>query len=257
VAAIVREIGIAVVKGMRLTHPDAIDVDAVGALDDRRFFLVDADGAQLDAKHGPLNAVTVGWEPAARRLALRFPAGDAVAGPVELGGPLRGRVLWDGEREVPGREVLGPFAGALSAYLGSPVRLVESAERAIDVAPLTLVSDASVARLEAAMGETGIGTRRFRMTLTLSGARAHEEDAWDGHRVRAGGCLLRIEGRVPRCVAVTHDPETGERDKPTLRGIVSYRRPADRDDPVQAPFGVYAYVEEPGRIAVGDSVAPG
>jgi uncharacterized protein YcbX len=256
VTATVREIGIAVVKGMRLAHPDAIDVDRIGAADDRRFFLVDGGGGQLDAKHGPLTAVVAGWDRPARRLALRFPDGSEVAGAVELGEPLAGRVLWDGGREVPGRAVLGPFSAALSEYLGSPVRLVESAERAIDVAPLTMVSDASVARLERAMGEDGVGNRRFRMTLTLSGAGAHEEDGWDGRRVRAGACLLRIDGRVPRCVAVTHDPVTGERDKPTLRGILSYRRPADRDDPVRVPFGVYACVEEPGRIAVGDPVAP-
>ncbi len=106
------------------------------------------------------------------------------------------------------------------------------------------------------MGETGIGTRRFRMTLTLAGADPHEEDSWGGRRIRAGSCVLRIEGAVPRCVAVTHHPETGKRDRATLRGILAYRRPANRDDPVQVPFGVYAYVEEPGRIAVGDAVMP-
>ena len=255
-AAVVREIATAAIKGMRLSHPAAIDVDPVGARDDRRFFLVDASGAQLDAKHGPLTAVVAAWDADASSLALQFPDGSVVRSVVELGEALAGRVLWDGGRRAPGRAVLGPFSGALSEYMGAPVRLVESDVRAIDVAPLTIVSDASVARLSEAMGETGVGNRRFRMTLTLSGAAAHEEDAWEGRSVRAGSCLLRIEGQVPRCVAVTHDPETGERDRATLRGILSYRRPADRSAPVQVPFGVYAYVEEPGRIAVGDPVEP-
>jgi uncharacterized protein YcbX len=256
VAAVVREIGIAVVKGMRLTHPLSIDVDEVGAVDDRRFYLVDGAGWQLDAKHGPLTAVVADWDAAACSLSLRFPDGSVARSVVELGEALAGRVGWDGGRQVPGREVLGPFSGALSEYLGASVQLVESDVRAIDVAPLTMVSDASVGRLEEAMGETGLGSRRFRMSLTLSGAAAHEEDSWHGLRVRAGECLVRIEGQVPRCVAVTHHPETGERDRATLRGILSYRRPADRSTHVQVPFGVYAWVEEPGRIAVGDPVAP-
>jgi hypothetical protein len=38
---------------------------------------------------------------------------------------------------------------------------------------------------------------------------------------------------------------------------VGYRPPVERagEEPVRAPFGVYAEVEQPGRIAAGDAVA--
>ena len=51
---------------------------------------------------------------------------------------------------------------------------------------------------------------------------------------------------------ITHNPETGERDMDTLKMITAYRT----DQPKEANFGVYASVETPGEIAVGDEVAP-
>ena len=92
------------------------------------------------------------------------------------------------------------------------------------------------------------------MTVTIDGVGPHEEDSLDGLMVRLGESLIAIRGSVPRCAAVTHDPQTGERDHPVLKGIVKYRRMrVDHDGrKVNAPFGMYGYVERPGRIRVGD-----
>ena len=251
--AIVDELAIAIVKGGRLTHPSAVDVLPEGVADDRRFFLVAADGRQLDARRGPLTAVVSEWDGARRSLTMRFPDGVVVAGAVALGGRVDGLVSWDGNRAVAGREVVGGWSAALSEHLSEPVRLAERIERpAVDVAPLTLVSRASVERLEGVMGVEGLGARRFRMTLTVDGVGAHEEDAWEGRAIDVGSCRLRVGGAVPRCVAVTHDTVTGARDHGVLKGIVSYRPPGT--DGVDAPFGRYAWVECPGRIAVGDDL---
>jgi len=255
----VREISIAVVKGTRLLHPEAVDVERDGVVDDRRFFLVGPDGRRLDATLPGLSAIQVEWNRENRALALVLPNGTRVAGTVELGEPASGAIAWDGGRPSPGREVLGPWADALSELLGKRVRLLEATEPAWDVTPVTVVSDASVRRLEEVMGTPSLGSRRFRMTLTLAGARAHEEDEWEGREARIGTCVLRMRGPVPRCVTVTRDPDTGRRDHPTLRGIVSYRDDVAQrtGPPVRAPFGVYAEVVEPGRIAVGDAVRLG
>ena len=172
-----------------------------------------------------------------------------------LGERASGRVTWDGDRPVAGRRLTGPWSDALSDYLGERVELLEAIEarRAIDVAPVTLLGDGSVARLERELG-TPLGSRRFRMTVTLGGLEAHEEDTWYGRALEIGGCRLRVDGPVPRCVATTHDPRTGVRDHATLRGIVAYRDPVEMPDGgvVNAPFGVYATVERPGAIRVGD-----
>ena len=50
-------------------------------------------------------------------------------------------------------------------------------------------------------------------------------------------------------------PRTGVRDHATLRGIVAYRGAIEMPDGsvVKAPFGVYASVEHPGSIRVGDA----
>jgi uncharacterized protein YcbX len=255
----VRELAVAVVKGTRLQHPDAAHIGPHGIADDRRFHVVAAGGRQHGAARTPLTRVACRWEPQDRRLVLELPGGDVVEGAIEHGRPVTGRVSWDGNRPVEGREVLGPWSEALSGYLGEPVVLVEPSgeRRALDVAPVTLVSTASVGRLEAQLGVTGVGARRFRMTLTLDGLRAHEEDEWYGRELQVGGCRLRVTGPVPRCAVVTRDPRTGTRDHATLKAIVGYRPPIRLDDGtlVKAPFGVYAEVLQPGVVRAGDDVA--
>ena len=51
----------------------------------------------------------------------------------------------------------------------------------------------------------------------------------------------------------TRDPETGERDLDTLRLLADYRGRRESDGAVL--FGVYAKVERPGCVRVGDSFA--
>ena len=116
---------------------------------------------------------------------------------------------WDGGRPVHGVVVGGPFDRALSAHLGRPVELIEvgAGDQGYDVAPLTLVSQASIARLQRALGVTDLDGRRFRMTITLAGPAAYDEDRWRGRELAIGSCRLRIDGPVPRCVAVTHQPD--------------------------------------------------
>jgi uncharacterized protein YcbX len=62
--------------------------------------------------------------------------------------------------------------------------------------------------------------------------------------------LLRIVARDPRCAITALDPDTGRRDFDTLRLILGYR-PSAR----AAYLGVYAVVDQPGTVSVGDPVA--
>ena len=65
--------------------------------------------------------------------------------------------------------------------------------------------------------------------------------------------MLRLGGPVARCAVTTRDPDTGVRDLDTLRLIKGYRGQLDGGE---IPFGVFARVERPGRVRVGDAFEP-
>jgi hypothetical protein len=242
------------VKSLGLQHPRSIRLERDGVPGNREFFLVDPSGRLVNAsKHGPLMQVRAELAGSGRdeRLRLRFPDGAEVSGGVSLGDASPTN-FWG--RPVSGRFVEGPFAEALSAYVGRPVRLVR-AERhggAFDVEVVTLVSEASVEELGRQSGVPGLDGRRFRMLLTLAGCEPHEEDTWEGRRFRVGTAAICVGGPVPRCVITTKDPDTGARDFDSLREIKRYRGADDGS----VDFGVYARVEEPGTVTVGDELEP-
>ena len=256
----ITELSMTPVKGTALSLPEAVEIDGTGVRDDRLFHVVDpGDGRQVGGTKPELLAVRTSWRPDARELTVAVPGGEPVGGRIELGGPLTARVPWDGMRPIASREVLGPWSALLSDHLGMRVVLAMAMPetRAVDVLPLTLVSEASVHRVSRELGQGPLGVRRFRMNLVAGGLGEHEEDAWHGRRVAIGSCVLRVAGPVPRCAVVTRDPATGRRDADVLRAIVAYRDPIPEPstgEPVKAPFGVYATAERPGRVRVGDPV---
>jgi uncharacterized protein YcbX len=118
---------------------------------------------------------------------------------------------------------------------------------------VSIVSDASLAEL-ARQGNDGrpVDARRFRMLIEVAGATVpHEEDEWMGRQVAIGEAVVRVVRPDPRCVITTQDPDTGERDFPTLHVIREYRGLRDGR---KLDFGVYADVVRPGRIALGDPI---
>jgi uncharacterized protein YcbX len=242
------------VKSLLLHHPEEILLEPFGVAADRRFYLVREDGRLLAGiHHGPLALVRADWEPEPDRLRLAFPDGEVVEGDVRLAAPAL-TDFW--EHRVPGRVVAGPWAEALSRFAGRTVRLVKADEPAggVDVGPLTLVSSESVAELARQAGLDALDGRRFRMLLEVEGCAPHEEDAWQGRRLRVGGAVIEVGGPVARCVTTTRDPATGLRDFDALRAIAAYR---GRRNGEKVDFGVYARVVEPGRVRVGDPVDPG
>jgi uncharacterized protein YcbX len=253
--ATVGRIAITPVKGLGLLHPEDVVLGVGGVASNRRFYLVDEHGRLFTGTRcGPLVQIRPACDVESERLRLEFPDGQVVEGTVELGGSVR-TDFW-GTRQVPGRVVVGPFAEALSAYASRRLRLVKSDQPGggYDVHAATIVSQASVDELGRRAGTPGDPDgRRFRMLFTLAGCEPHEEDTWIGRRVEIGEAVVRIPGPVPRCVVTTHDPETGVRDLDTLRIVKSYRGVRDGRN---VDFGVYADVEEPGRVRVGNSVLP-
>jgi uncharacterized protein len=245
------------VKGLRLQHLDEADVTEDGIPGDRAFFLVDEKGHMVSVTRlGPLAAVVAEHDAPAATLALRFPDGSEVAGPVELGEPEPVRFYG---LALNARPVDGAFGAALSEQCGVPLRLVAmpperpGVDRGRDGA-VTLLSVASLERLREEAGATEpVDGRRFRMTFGVDGLQAHEEDGWIDREVRVGEALVRVGGNVGRCATTTRQPDTGVVDFKTLHYLKAYRDEVPTTEPL--PFGVHARVVEPGRVRVGDAVA--
>lgn len=252
----VSSLWVAPVKGLGLTSPGEVELGPSGVDDNRRFALLDESGRRYGALRDPrLVAIGVEWDGESRRLGLRFPDGTSVDGVVETDGAVETDLF---SRVLRGRLVVGPWGDAISTYLGRQVRLLESepgGTRAVDRArgPVSLLSEASLAELARRAGVDAVDGRRFRMLIHVDGVAPHEEDSWIGREVRVGEAVVRVLEQVARCAITTTSPETGRRDLNTLRAIKEYRGIRGEDG---IDFGVWGDVVTPGRIRVGDSVAP-
>ncbi len=250
----VARINVSFVKGFRLSHPDVVTLGPDGVEENRRFLLVDGEGQRLRGSITPWPVrLRADYDARAETLRIHLPDGSTVEGDaVARGAPFHSTA---GTIDVQGRVVEGPWNARLSELAGEPVRLARADRIGAGMnAPLTLVSHGSLARLAREAGRETIDARRFRMLFELEGCDEHEEDTWDGRRFTAGEAVLRVGGPVDRCAVTTRDPETGERDLDTLRLLKDYRGQRETDGAVL--FGVYAYVERPGVVRVGDGLAP-
>jgi uncharacterized protein len=237
------------VKGMRTVAVDALELGESGPVGDRAFHLREPDGAiALTKRHPRLVQVVPAWD--GEELALAFPDGSRVAAAVVRGAAVS-TTFYDG-RPVPGRLVEGPFAAALSQYLGRPVELVAHDDGVTggDDRAVTLMSDGSLAAVSGALDGAVVDPRRFRMTIAIEGAQAWEEDGWAGREVAIGSAILRVAVPTERCVVTMRDPDDGHGDLPILRALARLRGKRD------VAFGVWCDVVTPGVVRVGDSVAP-
>jgi uncharacterized protein len=240
---------------MRLHTVDEIELEATGVRGDRRFYLVDDEGSLVNAKRMPA-LLTVRPAVENGRLTLRFSDDSIVEGDTgQLGERIETSFYG---RPVAGRIVEGPWAAALSALAGKPVRVARTEHGGDGYdrgrrAGASIVSTASLEALRRASGITeAVDGRRFRMTIGIGTEEPHLEDTWIGSHVRVGQAMVLVRGNVGRCAVTTRDPDTGVRDLATLDVIADYRAGVPTGEPL--PFGVWCQVVEPGRIAVGDPV---
>ncbi len=241
------------VKGLALEHPYEVRLEPIGVPGNRLFFLVDAGGKRISStRHGNLVTIRATYDEGNERLSLLMPGGGVVQAGAAPGPDAVSTDFWG--RDVEAHIVPGPFAAALSDFVGEDVRLARCDRDGdgIDVRALTVMSLASVVELgRQANAPVAPDPRRFRMTIELDGCDPHEEDSWAGRRVRLAAAVIRVGDPVPRCVVTTRDPDTGQPDFDTLKVIRRYR---GRSEAGGLPFGMYAEVEAPGAARVGDSV---
>ncbi len=134
---------------------------------------------------------------------------------------------------------------ALAAELGPGVRVIKQNRGVFDTMPLSLLTTRTLASLGRLTG-TDLVPERFRPNLLVDAlAGDFPEDAWVGRILRVGGLRMRVDQRDQRCVMVTIDPVTLDRDPAILPAIARER---------DARLGVYGSTVQPGPVAVGDTV---
>lgn len=121
-----------------------------------------------------------------------------------------------------------------------------------DVAPLHLVTTASLDALGKLLPETVIESRRFRPNILVAttevegdAACGFVEATWTGREVRVGNAVLRMDAPAIRCVMTTRSQPGLAEDRRIMRTLV---REAKQN------LGQYVSVVTPGEVAVGDPV---
>lgn len=259
VTARVAWLHVAPIKGLAIQERESVELHAYGVEDDRRFCIVEDGGNVLNAKRVPgFVRIRPTLDQAGQRLDLGMPDGARISGEIALGDQLE-MSMYGGRS--PAREVLGPWSEALSAEAGRPVRLVrldrpgEGVDRAEHGAGATLLGAESLRAIARAAGVSSpVDPRRFRMLIGVRGIEAHAEDEWIGRPVRVGEAVVVPSGNVGRCAVTTIDPVSGIMDLDTLKALARYRGAVETSE--RLPFGVWARIERPGRISLGDEVVP-
>jgi uncharacterized protein len=136
---------------------------------------------------------------------------------------------------------------ALAAQLGPDgVRVIRQGRGIFDTFPLSVITTQTISRLGDMVG-TRLAVERFRPNILVEAAdeTPFSEDNWVGCVLRLGGARMRVDKRDGRCVVITIDPVTTERNPAILRTVAQER---------QNCLGVYGTTVEPGRVAMNDPV---
>ncbi len=117
-----------------------------------------------------------------------------------------------------------------------------------DAFPLLLLTETTLRTIQEKAPESRFDVRRFRPNLLIADSGSSEpfpENAWCGRRLKIGEAILEITVECPRCVMTTHGFEDLPKDPKIMRTLVRESG---------GNLGVYAKVEKPGRIALGDRI---
>ncbi|WNS44650.1 MOSC domain-containing protein [Paenibacillus sp. MMS20-IR301] len=115
----------------------------------------------------------------------------------------------------------------------------------VDGASILLVTDKSLKKLEAVWGKP-VDQRRFRGNFLVEISEADlGEGEWLGRRLSIGGAELQVDSYCDRCVMITTNPDTLERDSSLLKQV---------HKEFNMNFGVYASVIQTGEVRLGDQV---
>ena len=123
---------------------------------------------------------------------------------------------------------------------------VETETSHLDDSPVHLLSLQSLSSLAARL-EAQVDRRRFRpnIVVDISTSDDRPEDAWIDTPLQIGSVLLRVTHRTVRCVMVTQ-PQAELAFEPAILKELEANN--------EMRLGVYARVEQPGTVSVGDEI---
>jgi uncharacterized protein YcbX len=141
-------------------------------------------------------------------------------------------------------DVADPALGAELCPSGA--RVIKQDRGIFDTFPLSLITTQTIARLGEKVGAR-LDIQRFRPNVLVEAVdeAPFPEDDWVGSVLQIGGMRMRVDKRDGRCMIITIDPVTAERNPAILRTVA-----ADR----QGCLGVYGSTVQPGRVAVNDPI---
>ena len=244
------------VKSMQGERLPRVAVGPGGVDGDRRFAVIDAETGRVASAKNPRKWAALLDHRAEWRdgvLSVSPPDGPHFRSDRDdLGAALSGLL---------GRAVVvsgTPAAGAaievhwpaVAGLAGAGTEAVEElpAGRYVDLAPVHLITTATLARLAALAPDSRFDERRFRPNVLIEtgpGVTGFAENAWVGRTVVLGAARLRVAGPCSRCVMTTL-PQAGlPADAGVLRAVVKHNA---------AAAGVYAAAEGVAEMAVGDAV---
>jgi uncharacterized protein YcbX len=118
-----------------------------------------------------------------------------------------------------------------------------------DAFPLLMMSEASLATMNGRDGdsESRFDVRRFRPNFLIgeTGDAPFPEMDWRGKRLAIGEAVIELTVECPRCVMTTHGFANLPKDPGIMRSLVQQ---------TGGNLGVYAKIESPAAIHVGDPV---
>ncbi len=124
-----------------------------------------------------------------------------------------------------------------------------------DVAPITLLTTASLRSAARAHASGRWDPRRFRANLLLEIAGdGFVENTWLGRRLAIGDLVLELTAATPRCIMTTLAQQDLPADPDILRSVARHNRVELKGSGRFACLGAYASVVAAGRVAVGDPV---
>lgn len=248
-AATVAEVWRHPVKSMRGERVEMAKLLPIGLEGDRRLGVMAAESGQvLAAKRvGSLleaEAFTTGAGvrlrlPDSTELAADDPAANGLLS-AWLGRQVRLEAAGDdGSRQVEMYELAHDDASPV-------VEFTTPAGVLFDVAPVHLLTTASVREMQRRRPDSTWDVRRFRPTMVLEAdGEGFVEDDWVGATLRVGGSTLKVVAATGRCTMVTRAQPGLPRDVDVARSI---------KDEHDYNLGVYAEVVEPGVVRTGDEV---
>jgi hypothetical protein len=248
-------------RGLDLT---AVRFDQLGPLYDRRFMLVDENGAFLSQRKLPrLALITPRLGPTA--LVVSAPNMPQLKVAMSQRDARRIEVqIW--EHRGAAEDVGANAADWFSSFLEQPCRLVrwaddqlrpvdpkyarsEAATTFNDGFPVLLMSEASVADLNKRMKQP-LPMNRYRPNVVVRDLEPYAEDSW--RRIRIGEVELDVVKPCGRCATTTVDQLTGVPGTEPLATLASYRR--DQEGGNKVLLGQNCVHRSLGSIRAGDPV---